>query len=505
MKPRFFFNIYFLMIVAILQGVPHAQTKGHYVQSSTTALPNLVKANETLPDSSQAALLPRIWGVQSFVQRGMNTDPTLREQEYRKARKNLQIQSTRRAAILPRFRMRALFGPAPDISQEVTKEVIDSDTTERIQNKWDFSTIGPYFGSQIEFNQPLNLSRLSSALTAARADLEQLSWDIAGKRVKTSLELQKIYYGMIYAQSMNSLASRALKELNKAMDAIEEKLDEEDETVSQFDLLELKANKFALESALYETEEGMTRAKLGIQFSLGLDNPEIQLEDTIIKVRPEKLPTLDTLKYSLVTYHPDLHRLKHGLKAKRALVNLAAGEMGPGFFIFGQLNYAKSWAGDRTDFEDNVFSQDPLNRVDGALGVGIQYDLNFWSKNDKLKRARIEYNELRKLDYYAEEGLLLRLEEQYAKVIRFKKSIRSAKTSLRASDAWLKGAAMKFDLDPSQAGVLMKAFQKNMMNRKDLYKAIYDYNIALGALIEKTGWTLEQYHSIYINKAKEAK
>lgn len=444
------------------------------------------------------------WSVLEFVERGLSYDPILKEAEYKKALKGHEYNSIKNSAILPKFRARALFGPAPDISQRVKVNIVKGDTTESLENHYDFSTIGPYFGSQIEFNQPLNLSRLNFGLEAAKADLEQLNWDIQNKRNASSQDLQKIYYGLSYAQSMNALATRALKEFNRAIDAIEEKLDEEDETVSQFDLLELKANKYSLEKGLYETEEGMARALLGIQFSLGIDANKIRLVDSIIVQREEPLLDLDSLKEQLIDHHPDLHRLKHGLKAKRALVNMAAGEMGPGFFIFGQLNYAKSWAGNRTQFEDDVFSQDPLNKVDGALGVGVQYDLNFWSKSDKLKKARIEYNELKKLDIYAEAGLLAKLEEQYNKVLFHQKRIKSASASLRASDAWLKGAAMKFDIDPSQTGQLMKAFQKNMVNRTDLYKAIYDYNIALGALIEKTGWTLPQFHSIYIKKSPKS-
>lgn len=453
--------------------------------------------------ASKASQPNKIWSVLEFVEAGLEFDPILKEEQYRKSAKDHQINATKNAAILPRFRARLLYGPAPDISQRVTTREVNGVATEQVENQFDFSTIGPYFGAQLEFNQPLNLSRLSFGLSAARADLEQLSWQIQGKRNRTSQDIQKIYYGLSFAKSMNQLATKALKEFNRAIDAIEEKLDEEDESVSQFDLLELKANKYALEKGLYETQEGMARAALGMEFSIGLEG-EIHIQDSIITKRPEPLLPLDSLKEQLLSNHPDLHRLRHGLKAKRALVNLAAGEMGPGFFIFGQLNYAKSWAGDRTQFEDDVFSQDPLNRVDGVLGIGIQYDLNFWSKSDKLKRARIDYNQLKKLDYYAANGLLLKLEEQYNKVLMYQKRIKSAKKSLRASDAWLKGAAMKFDIDPSQSGPLMKAFQKNMLNRQDLYKAIYDYNIAWGALIEKTGWTLSQYHSIYITKSNHS-
>lgn len=465
-----------------------------YAKESNTVL-------ETVPQSNVE--LPISWDVHQFVSTSIDNDPTLAEAQYKKSIKSLRIKSIKNSAILPKFKASILFGPAPDINEVVETELVDGKLIETKETRYDFSTFGPYFGTKIEMAQPLNISRLRYGLMAAQADLDVTAWDYKKAQVVLNYELQKIYYGLSYAMSMNRLASKALKELTKVADKLEEALDEEDENVSQFDLLELKSNRYSLDKALYETEEGLARARLGFRFSLGEQGEHIQILDTLIRQRKDVIPPLEDLKKALYEKHPDLKKLNYGLKAKRALINLAGGEMGPGFFLFGEFKYAKSWAGDRTNFGEDAFSRDPINTIDGALGVGVQYNLNFWAQQDKLKKAKYEYNLLKKKDIYAATGLLLLMEEAYNKVTLHKKRIKSAQRSLRASDAWLKGAAMKYDIDPSQGGILLKAFKQNMSNRKDLYDSVYAYNLAVGALFSKVGWTLAEYQSIYNTKTSQ--
>lgn len=74
------------------------------------------------------------------------------------------------------------------------------------------------------------------------------------------------------------------------------------------------------------------------------------------------------------------------------------------------------------------------------------------------------------------------------------------KESLRASEAILKGAAMQYDLDKSKTGDLVSAYTQNVSLQKDYYFAVCKYNVEFAELISKIGWSLQDFHTIYMIK-----
>ncbi|MFA6662661.1 MAG: TolC family protein, partial [Bacilli bacterium] len=97
----------------------------------------------------------------------------------------------------------------------------------------------------------------------------------------------------------------------------------------------------------------------------------------------------------------------------------------------------------------------------------------------------------------AADGICLRVEEQYIKVSAQKEKVESLRTSLRASEAILKGAAIQYDLDPSETGKLVSAYKQNVNLQKDYYFAVCKYNIAFAELMSRMGLSLAQYQKLY--------
>jgi hypothetical protein len=109
----------------------------------------------------------------------------------------------------------------------------------------------------------------------------------------------------------------------------------------------------------------------------------------------------------------------------------------------------------------------------------------------------MEWNLLKRKDVYASEGLMIKLQEKWQRFERNRKSLKSVANSLRASEALLKGAAMKYDVDPAQGAILIKAFKSNVQMKQVFAKSVYDYNVAFAHILQAVGWTLEDYLSIY--------
>jgi outer membrane protein TolC len=220
-------------------------------------------------------------------------------------------------------------------------------------------------------------------------------------------------------------------------------------------------------------------------------------KDSALTMRPEVLPSLDSLKMLALLNHPDLKRLANGLAARRELVRVAKGELGPDIFLFGSFKYTKAWSPLRSSGGEDPFARDPLNELTGVGGLGMRLNLNFWSRYQKVRKERIELTQLERTETYAARGLLLKLQDEYIQMLNCKANVADAQKSLRAAEAWLKGAAMKYDLDPSNAKDLISPYKTALGARRDYYEAVLNYDLAVAKVIKSIGWTLGDFiHSL---------
>lgn len=427
------------------------------------------------------------YDVSSFVEQGMQHDPMLAETRYSVEEKKNKSDALFAEAILPKFTFSMMVGPAPGL-----KESVDAwgDTVDT----WDFTTWGPYWGAEIQAVQPLNLGQYKVGQKALQADIKQQEMNIAGSELKKEVELQTYYYNYLLALEMLRIVRDAEKQVNKAYDKLEEALDNDDENVSQMDLLKLKAGMHTVKEGVADAESGMNQVMLAVRFSLGLAEADtFETMDSVLVPRSERFPTEEEVREITLANHPDLKRLEYGLAAKSYQMDLAHAKLAPEFFIMGEFEYVKSWAGNRNVVQKNAFAQDAVNKISGMIGIGLRYRLNFWSGLEKYRLAKIEYRSLKLKEDYASEGTVLKAVEQYYKTKAAKDKMDALNESRRAAEAILKGAAMQYDLDNSKTGDLISAYTQSVNLQKDYYMAVCKYNISFAELIAKMGLHLADY------------
>ena len=426
-----------------------------------------------------------------FVEQGLAKDPQMAETKHGLDSKNDKIRSLTAEVILPTFNLSMMVGPAPGL-----KETVDQwgDTVDT----YDFSRMGPFWAVEAKFIQPLNLGQYRSGKKALEADLQQKTFEIENSTHKKEVELQSYYYNYLLALEMKRLAADAKKQVDKAYDQLEEALDEDEPTVSQNDLLNLKAKMHTVKEGVIEADLGMKRVMLAIRFALALpEGDTFATEDTVLAMRPEPLPTEEQVRDLTIKYNPELKQLEAGLRARRLQMDMAEAKLAPEFFIMGEFQYVKSWAGNRNVLQKSAFAQDAVNKISGLVGVGLRYRLNFWKSWEEFRKARTDYRGLQLKENYAADGLVAKAVEQYYQVVAAKEKLDAMRESLRASEALLKGAAMKYDLDKSQTGDLVSAYTQNVTMKKDYYFAVCRYNVEFAGLIAKMGLSLQEYNSYF--------
>lgn len=427
-----------------------------------------------------------------FVEEGLARDPMLEETRMGIEVKKNAVRSLKSEVILPTFNIGMMVGPAPGLKERVES---DGDTIDA----YDFTKMGPFWGIQGKFIQPLNFGQYLSGKKALEADVQQKSFAIENEVLKKAVELQTYYYNFLLAKEMQKIAGEAQKQVDKAYDQMEEALDDDDPSVSQMDFLNLKAKMHTVKEGVTEAELGMKRVQLAIKFSLGLNEGDIFVpEDSSLTPRPETLPLLEEVKSLTMQYHPELKQLAAGLTARRTQMDLAEAKLAPEFFIMGEFQYVKSWAGNRSVMQKNAFAEDAVNKLEGLIGLGVRYNLNFWKHWEGYRNARTEYRGLLMKDKYAANGLVARAEEQYYQVVAAREKMEALKESLRASEAILKGAAMQYDLDKSKTGDLVSAYTQNVTLQKDYYFAVCKYNVEFAELIARMGMSLKDFRAAYM-------
>ena len=429
-----------------------------------------------------------------FVEEGLAKDPQLAETRYGVQAKKEKLSALTSEVILPTFNIAMMVGPAPGLKESVDNwgDTIDV---------YDFSKMGPFWGVEGRFIQPLNFGQYRSGKKALEADVQQKQFSIDNLVNKKDVELQSYYYNYLLAKEMQRLAYDAQKQVDKAYEQLEEALDDDDPNVSQMDLLKLKAQLHSVKEGVTDANLGMKRVQLAIRFSLGLSEDDVFVaEDTCLTPRSEPLPTIDDVQNYTVRFHPELKQLAAGLSARKLQMDLAEAKLAPEFFIMGKFEYVKSWAGNRKVMVKDAFAEDAVNKLTGLFGVGLRYRLNFWKDWSTFREARTEYRGLQLKENYAADGLVAQAVEQYYQVVAAKDKMDALKESLRASEAILKGAAMQYDLDKSKTGDLVSAYTQNVSLQKDYYFAVCKYNIEFASLIAKMGMSLADFHREFMEK-----
>ncbi len=426
-----------------------------------------------------------------FVEQGLANDPQMVEKRFETESKTNKIRSLKSEVILPTFNLSMMVGPAPGL-----KETVDEwgDTVDT----YDFTRMGPFWAFEAKFIQPLNLGQYQTGKKALEADLQQKSFEIENSALKKEVELQSYYYNYLLALEMKRLAADAQKQVDKAYDQLEEALDEDEPTVSQNDLLNLKAKLHTVKEGVIDADLGMKRVMLAIRFALALpEGDTFVAEDSVLAMRTEHMPTEDEVRELTVKFNPELKQLSAGMRARRYQMDLAEAKLAPEFFVMGEFQYVKSWAGNRNVLQKSAFAQDAVNKISGMIGVGLRYRLNFWKNWEDYRQAKTEYRGLQLKENYAADGLVAKAVEQYYQVVAAKEKLDAMRESLRASEALLKGAAMKYDLDKSQTGELVSAYTQNVSMKKDYYFAVCRYNVEFAGLVAKMGLSLGEYNSYF--------
>lgn len=426
--------------------------------------------------------------LSAFVDSVLRHQPRLAEDSLETVRAKNRVGQLYREAVLPKFELTAAFGPAPGFHYD-TRELRDEsngrsfiDTTGREYAWW---PLGPYFGTEIEVAQPLNVDRFRSGLRAAHAGVRVSRAKYESRKQSEVKEALAYWFGFQYANRMISLLESARTRIDSVQNVLQKKIDDEEEGANLEDLLNLKMGRLTLEKGLVEARLGRDRAKAALVFFLGRkSDAQVVLRDSLLTPLPE-LPGIDTL---LARFrHPDLAQLEAGLAATKAIVEVERGALGPDIFVFAKFNYTKAWVANRDEQNRDVLVTDPINSVSGALGLGVRWRLNYWSQEANVRRAELDWRALKRKELYARDGLELYLKDSWLRYKALGDKIAEVKKATEACEALLESVAAAMDLDPDRAKDLVGPYKSWIDLKSQYFDLVHQRNLAAVEVLANAG------------------
>jgi outer membrane protein TolC len=348
-----------------------------------------------------------------------------------------------------------------------------------------FKGLGPFTRLDLEINIPLwTFGKLDAALKAAQEALE--SEDARGetKRAEVIVRTKQLYYSLLLSRQLALVLHDMLDTMDKAVEKTQERLDEGYSSVTELDLLKLKAGraKFAKGVIDVDASTGLTRSALGRVIGAAEDGFDIA--DRKLQPVDASIAPIEVYLAEGPARRPETRQLATGIAAQSARLDMEEASYYPMVFFTAGFGYAL--ANNRTD-QKNPFAYDDFNYIRPVGIVGIHWDLNFFMTSAKVDEARADLERLQAQRRDAASGLSLEIRRAYVEVTQARDTIKATEEGRKAGRGLLVLTVSNFDLGIGEAEELFKGLGAYTEASTDYFRAVYDYNVALAALSKAVG------------------
>jgi outer membrane protein TolC len=349
-----------------------------------------------------------------------------------------------------------------------------------------FEGLGPFTRIELEINIPVwTFGKLGAALEAAEQGLESTRASGALKRSEVILSTKQLYYSVLLTRLLSDVLHDMLDTLDKAIRKTQERLDAGSTAVTELDVLKLKIGRAKLAQGSLEVDAAKPLALAALARTIG------QPHDAAFDVADRRLQPVTAQIEPLETYlsqgldrRPEWRQLASGVAASAAQVKLEKAGYYPTLFLSTGVHYAV--AGNR-DEQENPFAYDEFNFIRPIGVLGLRWDLDFFTQQAKVEQARAQLEQLQAQQRAAASGLRLDIQRAYAEVTRQRDGIQAAEQGRRAARGWLILGVSNFDLGIGEPEELFKALGAYTESSSDYFRAVHDYNVAVGALGKAVG------------------
>lgn len=346
-------------------------------------------------------------------------------------------------------------------------------------SKW-----GPYLNVGVQVVQPLytfgqigGYQKAAEGQVAANTELTEM------KRAEILLTAKEFYYGYLMASSLDDLVKDLVEFLEEAVKTAEEDSGKKRKTpIKPHDLYNLKTNLEDLRQKRLIAQAGRKTAERAVAW---ISNADFQTLGER-RFEPEKytLKTLDEYVTMAKANRPEFKALRAGQDARQALAGAKRAQSYPVLFVGGFVSYAWSPVRDR---QPSVYANDPFNHLQGGIGLGLKFDLEFKRHSAEAAEQMAEAMKLKAKETYATPGIELEVKKAYWEVEQAVESLKIAEKRKSLARKWFVSNGMGWSIGVAAPKDLLEALEGNGLARKNYIETVYLLNMSLAKLTKAVG------------------
>lgn len=319
---------------------------------------------------------------------------------------------------------------------------------------------------------------------AAEQNILVKNEDITLQKSDIRLDVIKAYNGYLTARDARYLMESSLKQVNAALDLVNEWLEEDKGTVKLSDQYALESGVALIERFAAQASGLESIALAGLSVLTGIPAEEIEVADKRLRPTEKPLDELEDYVADALANRPEFKQLKAGLAARRALVEAQKAENKP--IVFVGVAGSLSISPDRYRL-DNPHIYDPFNHAAASPMIGMNWDWEGGASDARVEQSKQELNALISKASFAQKGVPFQVAEQYYTVDSQFKEMNAMKRAAKSARRWMISAYTDFEAGLEEADKILTALQVYVLAYSDYLKIVNDYNNSVSKLYSVTG------------------
>lgn len=398
---------------------------------------------------------------------------------------------------IPQGRVRGLVAPAPEVrciypvynaqsgvlsdntpADKETREKICLQTTSTELNSLNIA--GIFLRLEVELGAPIyTFDKLGSAKRAAAAGVEAEQARVQTVKDRLSLDITKAYWGLVLGRDLLNTIQEGRKHLVKAIDKVEEELDEGEGESTLTDLLRLKAARAEVDARKVDAEKlvALTTAALGTlsgQRDKAFDVATPYLEPIQAELQP-----LEAYQQRMSSSRSDIRALRAAVAAARAGVDLEKARFYPDFVLVATASLAYTSS---ADDPENAFYNDPFNSIGAGFGLALNWQWDQVQQYGKYREAKATLAQTEAKRREALAGMDLELRKAYAELDAAKRRLDVARKGEKAAWQWLTAVSQNLAAGLVPATDINDALVAYFQQRVRYLQTIYEVNVGWAEL-----------------------
>ena len=383
-----------------------------------------------------------------------------------------------RSALFPKASATILGAPMPEIRGDVNHSKINF-------GKW-----GPFLMGSLQVIEPIySFGMIPSYQKAAQEQLEAKTGLAQAKKNDVTLMAKEFYYGYLMARDLEALVEDLSSFLKDAIKSVEEGNDSKKSknTVKPHDLYQLKTTLAELEQKKLFANSAKQTAEKALNWVSGSQYANFDSLNSVAENFDKKTfeDYLDLAKKN----RPEFKALSAGIKARAALREAKEAQSYPVLFVGGMITKSVSPVADK---QISSFAMDPFNGIQGGVGLGLRFDLEFARHSAEAHEQEAEMMKLKATETYAAPGIELQVKKAYLELEQAVQGLEIAAERKKLSKKWFVSNAMGFSIGITPAKDLMESLEGNGNARKNYIETLYSLNMALAKLSQAVGTEVTQ-------------